>query len=153
MALFIGEKCTGCTACARLCPVFSISGERGQRHVINPLRCVECGVCGRVCPAGAISAGGKDCVQVKRPQWPRPSIDAGICSACGICVHDCTPGALSISLPKERGDIRVHAELSAAAKCIGCGICEKHCPMRAITMALPQEAAAGTPVSPKELPQ
>ena len=147
MALTIGEACTGCTACARSCPVFAISGERAKRHEINPLRCVECGVCGRICPAGAISAGGKLCVQVKRSLWSKPRINARLCSACGICVHDCGPRALSISMPKERGDIRVHAELSAPLKCVGCSICEKHCPMGAILMVPPQNTAAETPAT------
>jgi len=140
----IDEKCTGCTACARLCPVFAItplpgSAERGKRHEINPLRCVECGVCGRICPEGAVSdAGGTICTAVKRSLWQRPRIDAKVCSACGICVQDCGPRALSISMPAFRGDIAVHAELSAPSKCVGCGICEKHCPLGAIVMEAPQ---------------
>ena len=142
-AYVIGEKCTGCTACSRPCPVFAISGERGTRHEINPLRCVACGVCGRICPSGAISDGdGKACAPVKRSFWAKPRIDTELCSACGICVHDCTPRALSISLPKERGDIRVHAELSVPEKCVGCGICQKHCPLGAVIMVTPAGTAA-----------
>jgi ferredoxin len=75
---------------------------------------------------------------VKRSLWSKPQIDAELCSACGICVHDCTPGALKISLPKERGDIRVHAELAAPEKCVACGLCEKNCPMGAMLMELPK---------------
>lgn len=141
----IGEKCTGCTACARSCPVFAISGERGKRHEINSLRCVACGVCGRICPSGAISdGGGKVLSPVRRSLWPKPRIDKSVCSACGICVQDCTPRALSISLPKERGDILVYAELSGPGKCVGCGICEKHCPLEAVSMDTQQNAAAET---------
>jgi len=141
----IGEKCTGCTACARLCPVFAISGERGKIHEVNPLRCVGCGVCGRICPSGAVSdGGGKVCSSVKRSLWSKPHIDVKLCSACGICVQDCSPKALSISFPKERGDIQVHAELSAPDKCIACGICENHCPLSAIVMVPPQKTAPET---------
>ena len=144
MAYGIAEGCTGCTACVRLCPVFAISGEKGKRHEINPLRCVECGVCGRICQSGAItSGGGTTCAPVKRALWQKPQIDPKRCSACGICVYDCTPKALSISLPKERGDICVHAELSTPQKCVGCGICEKHCPLGAITMTGAKKKAAG----------
>jgi len=147
MAFSIGEECTGCTACVRSCPVFAIAGERGKHHEINPLRCVECGVCGRVCPGGAISdGGGKTCSPVKRSPWSRPRVDEKLCSACGICVYDCVFRALSISLPRERGDIRVYAELSGPDKCVGCGICEKHCPLGVIVMIPPQSSAAETQV-------
>ena len=147
----IGDKCIGCTACALRCPVFAITGERGKLHEINPLRCVECGVCGRVCPSDAISdSSGKAAVSVPRKLWQKPRFNTKLCSACGICVHDCTPGALAISLPKQRGDIHVYAELSASEKCVGCGICEKHCPLGAVTMAAPQDnlKAAGAEASP-----
>lgn len=131
----INEDCTGCTACAKLCPVFAITGDRNVRHVINDKRCVECGVCGRVCPKGAISgSAGKTCVTVKRAEWPKPAIKTETCSACSICVNDCTPGALQISLPKFKGDIKVYAELAQPQKCIGCAICESHCPLGAISM-------------------
>ena len=138
----IGEECTGCTTCVRVCPVFAISGEGGKRQEINALRCVACGVCGRVCPSAAISdTNGKTCAPVKRPLWPKPRVDENLCSACGICAADCYSRALSISLPKQRGDIRVFAELSAPGKCTGCGICERHCPLGAIVMVPPEPAA------------
>jgi len=135
MAYNISEACSGCTACARLCPVFAITGERGQRHIVNEKRCVECGVCGRVCPRSAIFDGaGKTCAPVKRAEWPKSVINSEMCSACSICVNDCTPGALRISLPQFRGDIRVYAELAQPQRCVGCAICEAHCPMGAISM-------------------
>ena len=151
MSYTIGEGCTGCTACARLCPVFAISpppesNERGKRHEINSLRCVECGVCGRICPGKAISdSSGNICSPVKRSQWPKPKIKSEgkhSCSACGICVQNCKPRALSISLPRFRGDIGVHAELSAPEKCIACRLCEKHCPLGAVVMVMPAEEAS-----------
>lgn len=135
MAFKIGEACTGCTACARSCPVFAISGERGARHVVNEKRCVECGVCGRVCPAGAVrDVDGQSCAQVKRGEWQKPSVDAAICSACSICVDICTPGALRISMPAFRGDIHVFAELHEPNKCVACGLCARNCPVGAIVM-------------------
>ena len=135
MAYKITEACVGCTACAKLCPVFAISGERNSLHSINEKRCVECGVCGKVCAKGAVIDGGSTVSSfVKRTQWLKPVINKDECSACSICVNDCTAGALKISLPQFRGDIKVFAELALPQKCTGCSICMSHCPVEAIKM-------------------
>lgn len=48
------DICTGCTVCARNCPVNAISGERRQPHTIDPDICVRCGICKQVCNFNAI---------------------------------------------------------------------------------------------------
>jgi len=50
----IDGVCTGCTLCARNCPVNAISGERRQTHVIDPDICIKCGICEQLCPYDAI---------------------------------------------------------------------------------------------------
>ena len=49
------EKCIGCTACARNCPVECIAGKRREPHMIDQVRCIKCGRCFEVCRFAAVS--------------------------------------------------------------------------------------------------
>lgn len=48
------DACTGCTVCARNCPVNAITGERRQPHTIDPDICIRCGICAQVCNFNAV---------------------------------------------------------------------------------------------------
>ena len=50
----IADKCTGCTACVRACPVDAITGEKRQPHVIDAEKCIRCGACYEKCKFTAI---------------------------------------------------------------------------------------------------
>ena len=49
------DKCKGCTACARKCPVGAIEGKVREAHVIDKAKCIKCGACMETCKFGAIS--------------------------------------------------------------------------------------------------
>ncbi len=50
----IPEKCTGCTACSRVCPANAITGEKKKAHTIEQDSCIKCGKCFDTCKFDAV---------------------------------------------------------------------------------------------------
>ncbi len=48
------EKCTGCHACAKVCPTEAATGEKKEPHTINRELCIKCGACLEACKFEAI---------------------------------------------------------------------------------------------------
>jgi len=50
----MADQCTGCTLCAKHCPVNAITGQAKYVHVIDQDTCISCSSCFNVCPFDAI---------------------------------------------------------------------------------------------------
>jgi len=48
------EKCTGCGACVRVCPVDAIAGEKKKPHQLDQSKCVKCRGCYEACKFDAV---------------------------------------------------------------------------------------------------
>jgi NADH-quinone oxidoreductase subunit F len=59
------EKCIGCVACAKGCPVDCISGEKKKPHFIDQEACIKCAHCITVCPVDAV-------LKIAEPKVPEP---------------------------------------------------------------------------------
>ena len=134
MSYTISDACIGCTACVKICPVNAISGEKKEKHVIDPELCIECGACGRVCTRGGVlDDKGRAVERLKKSEWPKPIILAERCYACENCVAACPGGALAMAdenLPLTENK----AVLAFPEKCISCGWCVTNCLFDAIVM-------------------
>ncbi|MEI7595662.1 MAG: NADH-quinone oxidoreductase subunit NuoF [Bacteroidota bacterium] len=50
----ITDKCIGCTACKKSCPVKAISGNTKEKHAIDSAICIRCGLCMSTCRYNSI---------------------------------------------------------------------------------------------------
>jgi NADH:ubiquinone oxidoreductase subunit F (NADH-binding)/(2Fe-2S) ferredoxin/NAD-dependent dihydropyrimidine dehydrogenase PreA subunit len=48
------EKCTGCEACLRICPVDAITGKKKKPHQLDHSKCVKCRGCYEACKFDAV---------------------------------------------------------------------------------------------------
>jgi len=56
LRMAVGEQCTGCTRCQKVCPAEAITLEQGKAKIDNA-HCLICTACQGVCPAQAINYG------------------------------------------------------------------------------------------------
>lgn len=117
----VGTDCTGCGACALVCPTGEIEGTRtaGQYAIWNRTfdvppfavtanQCIGCGICEEVCPL-AIPR-----VVAYRTGRFVSKISREVCVGCGLCAGACPTAAISSvdgtparSVPKSNGPGRV----------------------------------------------
>lgn len=138
-AASIAAACTGCGACAPVCPQHIVSLDGDGRPTLDFAQgeCSFCGACADACPEPVfdrsmvafdhVAAIGEDCF-------------AGRGIVCQSCGDACPESAIRFR-PRLGGPAL--PEL-AADRCSGCGACIATCPARAVTLSAPaMEAAHG----------
>ena len=106
----ITNKCIGCTACSRVCPVHCISGELKKQHHIDNTKCTHCGQCVVTCPVGAIFEGDHTLQLLRDIATPNKVVVAQIAPAVRVAIGE--------AFGYEPGE-NVEKKLVAALKMIG----------------------------------
>ena len=106
----ITDKCIGCTACSRVCPVNCISGSIKQKHTIDNTKCTHCGQCVVACPVGAIFEGDHTTQLLRDIATPNKIVVAQIAPAVRVAIGE--------AFGYEAGE-NVEKKLVSALKAIG----------------------------------
>ncbi len=131
----ITNECTGCTACAKQCPMGAVSGKVKELHYISAPLCIDCGVCGMACPSSAVlDSYGNVCEKVSLKNRPKPVVDPELCSGCEACVAICPFNCLEMNDSIIPSEVKGSAELVKPAKCVSCRECERICAKGAIVL-------------------
>lgn len=86
--LHVTERCIGCGACKRVCPVDCISGEKKQRHFIHTTTCTHCGQCIQACPVNAIVAGDNTVKFLRDLATPKKMVIVQIAPAIRVTIGE-----------------------------------------------------------------
>ena len=131
----ITKECTGCTACAKQCPMGAVSGKVKELHYISASLCIDCGVCGMACPSSAVlDSSGNICEKVSLKNRPKPVVDPELCTGCEACVAICPFNCLDINDYIKPFETKGKAELVKPSKCVSCRECERICAKSAIVL-------------------
>lgn len=139
MSFKINDRCTGCSACAPVCPTGAIRGEHRSIHVIDPVRCIDCGACGVTCPDEAVlDHHGAVFSLCEAPSRAFAWVDLAACTGCGWCQSACPWDAVApVFVRGPGGAMRVAAV--RAERCVACGSCELECDHGAVAVLLPRD--------------
>ena len=66
------DKCIGCTACIKACPVDAIVGGNKQSHTVIAVECTSCEKCIEPCPTDCITME-KKVVSIYDWTWEKPA--------------------------------------------------------------------------------
>ncbi len=136
MSYVISDLCTGCSLCARNCPVSAVNGEYKMQHIIDNRVCINCGVCGRVCSKKAIKdENGNLCKRVLKSKWGKATVNEDKCNGCGLCINICNRNCLKMTKSSESNK-KVYAKLTKTTKCVACNMCVSVCPSKAIKISV-----------------
>ena len=139
MSFKINDRCTGCSACAPVCPTGAIRGERQGIHVIDPVRCIDCGACGVTCEVEAVlDHHGSVFSLCEAPARAYAWVDLAACTGCGWCQSACLWDAVAPAfLRGADGTFRVAAVVEE--RCVACGACALECDSGAIAVLRPSD--------------
>lgn len=131
MSYQISEKCKGCGACKKKCPWGAITGNKKEKHLIDPSFCQECGTCWFTCPTCAVldSSGQKRPKEIK-PHVPKAVIHTDRCVGCQNCFFNCQQHAINFQKKMFFSFCSVDSSV-----CIGCGCCRSYCAGGCIELA------------------